>query len=452
MTLNAQLIIRTKEESSANIKIAPFKSKKGTTLKIVPKLFKGQYQYMSYDRNHETYTLATRQLRPIGLSGINTRKNINEQILLQFKLPANAKPGLYHSKLQVSLKSKSWSFPISVQLFKGTLPKVDLSVGFLGLNPVQFSYYEGPEIDREKRLWRTKALKELTTRGFNTWSGIPKLKVKSEQNSWSFTSEDIDDLFGVAKNQGIKGPIFSYGGDFLQETISDLDSKQLQNFSDMLKTFIAKKNWPPIVLDFSDEALGYSDTLERDIKKGKTLKKYFPFFKRGGFSHMSSNMGSGKKLHDLFTNGSYSNYHSKEARRIQKRGNSWGLYNQASAPFDNPTHAFGAALFKASQFGASHLLGWHFSGIHNYPYYDLDGRENDASMIYPNSSGEFYSTIKFEQAHLGLQTYRLLLLLNKRIKKSKNNKKREIAMRWLKGRYLKEQNIQFKIFELLKNL
>jgi hypothetical protein len=398
------LIVRLNQKERVKVSIAPLKGE-GDGVTIRSGVFRGQYQYISYDINHETYALNTRILRPIK-SSFNSSAGINQQLLLKFYITKSTPAGSYHSKVSVKSKNRNWSFPISIKVLNHSLPKIEFPVGFLGLNPTPFSYYNVAGVEQRREESSYLALKSLFERGFTTWSGLPSIQPRG---SWD--PDTIDRLFKRAKKLGLDGPVFSYGGKFpyelLKESFSRSEGKAL---GDRLGQLLRSSKWPEIVVNFSDEAAGYSNVVERDIKRGEQLEKYFPFFRRGGFSTMDKK-ASLIRLHSLFSDGSYSNYVESEAKQLEARGLSWGNYNAASAPFDNPRYSFGMGLFIARKLGLSHRLGWHMSAIQNYPYFDLDGRENDAAMIYPSSSGKLLSTIKYEQATQGILDFRLIKLL-----------------------------------------
>jgi hypothetical protein len=178
---------------------------------------------------------------------------------------------------------------------------------------------------------------------------------------------------------------------------------------------------------FSDEASGYSDKIQEDVKKGQELKKHYPFLLLGGFSSLVND--DLKELNDLFDYGFYSHITDHTVNKAKKK---WGSYNASPGNLDDPRFTFGPGLFKARQKGLSHYLEWHLTGFNNYPYYELDGRESDVSMFMPTTSGEVLPTLRFELATEGIYSFRKLLLLKDLIEKKKgNNRHLTLAKKWM---------------------
>ena len=73
------------------------------------------------------------------------------------------------------------------------------------------------------------------------------------------------------------------------------------------------------------------------------------------------------------------------------------------------------------------------AAYNNYPYFDLDGRESEVAMFYPKSDGSLLTTLKFELSAEGLQDYRLLLLLERSLKRksAKNKLYFEETKKWI---------------------
>ncbi|WP_372654674.1 hypothetical protein [Halobacteriovorax sp.] len=371
---------------------------------------RGQYQFISQDRNHETYIIGTKQLRKLNTKSIIPTK-INNQLLLNLVVLESCAQSNLNLTAKIKLGDKAYSFPISINILKGSLDDLDIPVGFLGFNPLSYKYYRtdynSSDVNKSIKDWSFKYLERVTKDGFTTFS-----------TANDPTDPLFNNIMNSAKISNKIRTVFSYGSD------KDLTEYLLKSNSAEINLFKKKlKQWPKFVHTFSDEAGGYSDRMKEDISIGTKLKKKAPFLLLGGFSSMDK---SHRRINKIFDEGSYSNLNNKELRNIKK----WGIYNPASLPLDNPQFAFGAGLYVLRSKGLSHLLGWHLSANQNYPYYDLDGRENDAMMLYPTSSGELLSTIKYEQAIQGVIDYKLLKFLEIKAKSSGHQGKK--ALSWLK--------------------
>ncbi len=173
--------------------------------------------------------------------------------------------------------------------------------------------------------------------------------------------------------------------------------------------------------------------MERDLQRAKVLKQYYPMLGHGGFSHAIRKGEYGYDLNQTFTVGSYSSMTREAAATISKAKNRWGMYNQGIGNLQYNREVFGQALFTARQAGVDHYLEWYLNGSQNYPYYDLDGRENDAMMLFPRADGRFDFSIKFEWAAEGMEDYRLLQLLESKAEAAGSKGKE--ARQWLTDNY-----------------
>lgn len=389
-------------------------------------LYQGHYRFMSLDRNHQTYALASRQLDPLAANKpVIVPGKQPQQFYLKITSPKEIKSGVVSLNLKLSIDEKeTFEIPIKLKLFADELPLVDFPVGFLGLQSIPMNYFktsDGSDRKLREKIAHTVIL-ELKKRGFTTFSGLPSILAADG----SYDDGELAQLLSLAKASGFS-KVFSYSGAFPSEILDNWGGANQVQVTPILNRFLAKRDkkvvrkYSDIVFTFSDEALGYAGTVSRDINRGKFLKSTFPKWTLGGFSQVDSE-GKSFALNRYFDEGSYSHYNSKQMAKLTENGLNWGLYNQASEPTQNPRFSMGLGLYVARALGLSHLLEWHLSAFHNYPYFDLDGRENDAVMLYPTSNGELRSTLKFEQATQGLRDYRKLKWLESRGKLTPINK------------------------------
>lgn len=389
------------------------------------KLYQGRYRYMSLDRNHQSYSLATRQLETSTLEApLKLEGGVNHHFFLRLSSSQAQKAGTLRAKLKVELNGvETFEFPIELKLMGSSLPRVDFPVGFLGLQSLHFNYFKAP-IDQVRALrlkMAEKAFEELKERGFTTFSGLPSIL----DEEGKVDTKELDQFLELATKHGFVNKIFTYSGATPSEVLERWGSVNQSELIPILNKYFdpPKRAQAQLIFTYSDEALGYAGTVERDIKRGEFLRKTFPSWKLGGFSQVDKS-AKAFMLNHLFDEGSYSHYEPKEMERLESAGLHWGLYNQAAGVTQNPRFSMGIGLYVGRSLGLSHLLGWHLSAFHNYPYYDLDGRENDAVMLYPSSNGELLSTVKFEQATQGIRDYRKLKWLESKGQIALVNKKR----------------------------
>ncbi|WP_157917383.1 hypothetical protein [Pseudodesulfovibrio profundus] len=395
----------------------------------------GVQQYQSHTMNHEIYELAPRFFKPVGEKGITVRRG--ESVLLWYQVPVtpSIRSGQYDGELTLAMHGKETRYPISLQVMDHVLPKADIAVGFFGLNPVSFGYFKLSEKTATEQAYRLKALEALADRGFTSWTGLPGGTWKTSKKFVSLEADETDWIMKKARELGFEHKVFSYAG----WRVIDLDKhgpiagmsqeKYRTKTAEVLKEHMEDENWLPVVMDLSDEATGYSQKVDRDLKRARMVEKYYPFLRRGGYSQPLKADEKGADLNLLMTDISLSSQTEEYAVLLKTKGIRWGLYNQAAKLFTNGRYAFGVGMYRAAKKGMDHQLGWSLTGSQNYPYYDLDGREFDAMMVFPRSDGGLDYALKFEWATQGMEDYRLLLLLEQLVRQG--GPKAAEAAEWL---------------------
>jgi hypothetical protein len=315
--------------------------------------------------------------------------------------------GNYTGSLEIKFNKKNTIIPIKFIVLNTSLPKINFPVGFLGLSPLPKSYFKGEGGDFQQKM-NMKSLEMIAKRGFTSFSGLPGVKLNT--SSSEIDTSNLDELFSFASSIGFDQPVLTYGGDFIFDILNmDISPERKKLFFEKTLT---QKNWPSIIHSFSDEAGGYSNKIEADKEKAISYKQSFPSLKMALFGHTSKDLESFNKL---FSVGLYSSVRKAEIKRLERFGQSWGLYNAASGSIQDPRFAFGEGLFIARKAGASFYFDWHLSAFQNYPYFDLDGREGDIAMLFPRRNGDIYPALKFEMATQGLSLFRKLTLIESSI-------------------------------------
>ncbi len=395
----------------------------------------GVRQYFSHSINHETYDLVPRYFKPVP-ERMYLIPNDSVLFYYQISVPQNAVAGTYFGSIEITFDKEKKTYPVKLEVIDAALPEVDIPVGFFGLAPVSFAYFKGIGVGKLGSQFMEKSLKLLRKKGFTTWTSLPPIKYSKDANStWEIDTRGVDNLMKTARELGFRHKIFTYGSTdnwILQPPPDKRDENVYwMEKSRLLRTQMKKKNWLPIVVDISDEAAGYSQKVERDLKRAELMMVYFPYFQRGGYTHPIKKGEYGDKLNMQLNAMSLSSTTDEYLERLRKRDLQWGRYIQATGMTDTNRVKFGLDLFLEQKKGAQHLLGWSLCLSQNYPYYDLDGREKDAMMFYPRKDGTLLTSLNFEQAVEGLEDYRLLCLLEQLTPYSDRGK----FVKWLKNRY-----------------
>lgn len=397
-------LVQVRHHSALKWSLGDFVSSSGAKIPATQiKVYEIIPQFVSPDLNHETYFVAGKFLKSAS-SELQLSPEVTKYLWLEYTGDQQTDSGLYKGQMNFTGKGFTKTLPMEISLSTMALPKIDFPVGFFGPDPIPHSYFQG-DISKSRENFRLKAIARLGQDGFTTIAGLPD------------ESESFFQTIKVANDSGMSGVYFSYGGQFPQKYLEDPEKKEeLQKIYTGLNT--------KIVHTFSDEAGGYSNKIEEDLSLGQKLKQEFPFIPLGGFS--SLNDSRVEELNTYFQFPFFSNVSKSKARRISSH---WGSYNASPGNLDDPRFSFGPGLYFARKMGLGHYLEWHASAVNNYPYYDFDGRESDVVMFMPSFNGDLYSTLRYELAVQGLQSFRKLTLLEKNLKTHSHPE----AKKWLRN-------------------
>ncbi|MBY0517806.1 MAG: hypothetical protein K2P81_12925 [Bacteriovoracaceae bacterium] len=343
----------------------------------------------SPDMNHETYTLAAKELRPVGsfIKGHSTSHS--RYLYLELPILKEFPIGEHKAELKLECKGKIKSFPLFLNINKYEVESLDFPVGFFGLNSLPANYFPLKGFDTFAQKVTSSTLDLLSKYGFTAFSGLPK-----------DTHSDFADtkrLVAEAKKRNIRA-IYSYGDGLDQDYVLNKEFQNIFTQSNIYFSYL-----------FSDEVNGYSGSLGEDVLKAKQIKKSHSNVKIGGFGQMNNESDS---LNVLFDDGFYTKIDPWRATLYSKKGQRWGGYNANPSNFDDPRFTFGPGLFIAREKGLTHYLEW--QAHNNYPYLELDGRETDVAAWLPSREGRVYPTVRFMLAVEGLEMFKKLQVLKKR--------------------------------------
>lgn len=398
--------------------------------KIIPKEAFSFYevipQYISPDLNHESYFLGGKYLKPSSV--LLPGKNSELKFLL-IKLPISDKlsAGEYTGAITFKMGSSKKRIPLRINLANYLLPQVDFPVGFFGPDPLPFNYVYDLEFEQLRQNARSKSIKKLGFDGFTTFTGFPDVKLIGDKLDISLLKEVLE----LANSSGMSGVYFSYGGSFPFKQLESNDSYYA--LSQALSDSPAK-----IVHTYSDEPGGYSDKIQEDLDLAKKYKEKIPELSLGGFTSLDDSRL--REINSLLDYPFFSKVGKKHlSRTFVKR--QWGSYNASPGNLSDPRFSFGPGLFYARSQGLRYYLEWHASAVHNFPYYDFDGRESDVTMFMPSQDGSLYPTLRYELAVQGIQLFKKLKLLENILLHRKDPE----ASKWLRevkeGKFSSADNI-----------
>ena len=374
-------------------------------------------QFISPDLNHETFTIGARIFEE------NKSRNISVDSLskkvLAIKIPdGHSIPiGEFEIKIGFSGEKINKELIIPFRVLNDSLPTVDFPVGFMGMDALPVSYFFDDNYEQQRFNYRKQIINHLAKAGFTLTTGLPDVKVNYVNQKFKYDSTILEKTLNEIKKYPHLKYVLSYGGEFpkriLEMQYLPQDMSQ-ESYHKVHAEFIKKTldRYPEInfIYTYSDEAHGYGNRIDADIYKGKEYKKFYPFLKLGGFTTIGK--GNLEELNNLFDWPFFSDTNFKEIKKAKSNKVILGLYNSSQNTMDDPRFTFGVGLFMARNSGVSSYVEWSSVGFHNYPYFDLDGRESDVVLFYPRKDGGINMTLRLALAVEGLNMFRKLVYLD----------------------------------------
>lgn len=404
--------------------LSDFISKDGRKIKSEKfRIYNYLYRAKSIDLNHETYSIRGEQLEEsehplIELNGYATRHLRVELPMASLSSGEGIAPGEYSGSLSIEQGGKKTRLNISFTIIGEKASKLDVRAGFLGLSPFPHTYFESEDKSSYANRFYHSSYKQLKRAGLNLFTDVPSPQVNYAGASNKFfrleRSEFDAFLSGTQSDE-----IFLYGGAFPgniftghQRNAGQSEKSFWENLSTELDKLVKRHTGKKLVYLYSDEATGYRNAVEEDTKSLEKYKTVFPKMKYGGFGNLYT-WDQGKKLYEKWDYGFYSEIPSAaHFKKLQKSGQEIGVYNLCAEPMADLAFCFGSMLYRLKLEGVERYLEWHAGAIHNYPGFDLDGREADIALFYPRVDGEVSLTKRFVDASEGVSVYKKLQMLS----------------------------------------
>ena len=403
----------------------------------------GVYRFrpLSIDLNHETYSVQAQELEKL----VHPSVELNGYATRYFNLSlrtgkGEAAPGRYRGEIVFEQGGSKETLMFDFFILQKRYGALPIKAGFIGLVPFSAPYFEAGDKEALKEAYRNSAREAMDKAGFNLFTGVPSPKLSyqgAERKKFVLETKNMDDFLGQVKND----EVFMYNEGFPekfftghQRNAGQSEKSFWKNMTVELEKILAQHKGKKFVWLYSDEATGYRDAVEEDLRSLNRYKKIFPGLKMGGFGNLAT-WEEGKKLYKKWDYGFFSDIPSRSAlKRLKKSGQKAGIYNLCAGRESNLKFCFGPLLYMMKNAGIERYFEWHAAAIHNYPGFDLDGREADIALFLPGPAGEVVLTKRYFQAAAGLEAARKLFLLEKYLETRKAPGLKEIkAKNWLKS-------------------
>lgn len=401
------------------------------------KVYEYKYRPKSIDLNHETYHTVGDSVELLNNPSFNPNKYPSRHLLLE---ASALLPGEYVLELAFEQDGQKSYLKHKFKILENPEKKDGIKVGFLGLNPFPNTYFPSNELKEISNSYLLKAYDIIKESGFELFTGIPEVQISyqgAERRSFSLDSSSADQFINNLSTK----EIYSYNENFPSSLLTGHQRNAGQsvdsfwkNLKDVLSDFTNRHSGKKFVYLYSDEATGYRNAVDEDIKRIDAIKKKFPQLKLGGFGNFDT-FEKGKKLYMKWDYGFYTNPRSKkEIRNLTKEGQKVGLYNICSGASEDLSFCFGVMSRLLSINGIERYFEWHASAVHNYPGFDLDGREADIALLYIGENGELHRTRRLILAERGVAIGKKFRLLSNFLEDKKALGLEEMkAKKWLRN-------------------
>lgn len=434
---NIDLCISSNSKRPVNISFTNFTNGKYKIDSSAFTIKKYQYQFKSIDLNHETYQLEANRLMK-STSTIKFDKYRTRYISISF-FGGAYKAGKYVGNIILKQGKNILKRKMTINILNTKYPILPVSAGVIGLNPFPQTYFKDVRLNNLREASYFGALKLLQEIGLSLYTDIPAPFVSYKKPSYESFELNTNKSLNFLNKSKSKN-VFFYNGDFSkkffnddQRNISQSQSVYYANMRSELEKF-QKKSKKKMIYLYSDEATGYRNAVNSDLRLIKLYHNRFPSLLFGGFGNLYD-WDKGKELYKAWNFGLYSDIPSQQLfKKVKRYNKEFGVYNLCADSQYDLSFCFGIQLYRLYKANIKYYFEWHAAAIHNYPYMDLDGREADIGIFYPTKTGDVGITKRYRQVSDGLEIFKKLLLLEKYLINIKApGQKVHKARRWLKN-------------------
>ena len=334
------------------------------------------------------------------------------RLWLRFLAPRDARPGLYPATLVVSAPDSGMAVrvPFELRVFKAQADDLDFPVGPFDDNVAE-NWWDGPVLRARLEQLEKKSLLKMRALGMTAFSFNPRMRISTSGNKLSLDTREVDRMMATARQMGFKG-VVGYGDIFLGEDLcarpdgnSALSGASgFQQVTDELESRARARHWLPLALIACDEPVGAAvgELLER--LKGLP-KADGPRLVQWSVTTSLGPQATPETLTLVRRVGiPFLSDFSRDEIRFP-----WAFYNKTSRK------TLGLEMFRLRQTtDMRYRLSWVWNQNLGNPYFDFDGRENDAAWCSSTADARLRCSVELDRViDRGITDYRVALGLKK---------------------------------------
>lgn len=410
--------------SPVTFKVGDFKSEKHRFPRKGVSLSKYLFRPKAIDLNAETFEVRVDQLEELEHPSFESNGYGIRYLNVNFS-PDNTPPGTYRGEISFEQNKQKSSVTLEVTILGALQGNSVEGAGFIGLSPFPKTHFSKSDPENLSLRLAKNSLTKLQEAGLQYFTDVPSpnfVYQGSEKKRFVLESASLDAFLKNAKTD----EVYLYDGNFprdfmtgFQRNAGQSENSFWSNLASEFKRISSAYGKKEFIYLYSDEATGYRNAVDEDLRRFDEIKKTLPGLKLGGFGNLYT-WEKGSKLYSKWDYGFYSDIPSeRHFKLLKKTSQKVGLYNLCAQPTAYLGFCFGPMLYRFGRAGVNRYLEWHASAVHNYPGFDLDGREADVALFYPRLNGEVSVTKRYMEALWGVQYLRKLKLLEGALKARK---------------------------------
>ncbi|MEW5894707.1 MAG: glycoside hydrolase domain-containing protein [Candidatus Omnitrophota bacterium] len=346
------------------------------------------------------------------------RKGVTRFMWFTVNVPKETAPGVYHGYVAVKNESSyenALLIPLKVEVMPFTLEPLDIAVGMFYNIPPQFDWYE--ELEDQKWTAVEFQLKDIRDHGMNTlaMSLSPGVKQVYDNGDVELDFKFFDTFMHTYRHFGFNQPVSGYGminvfHDIRKKTGDSpiLFDKAIVSAFKQISGHARHLAGQDIIIGIADEISNVGgEGVESIMGVARVLKE--AGINATGFFNNEKDRPVFPYLKTVTVNNGV-RIDEGLLKEIGRAGNDLWFYNIGQDRF-----SFGYYLWRT---GAKGRVQWHYQLPAVDPFFDLDGREGDYCASYPSPFGPINATW-FEMASEGIDDYRYLITLERKIEERK---------------------------------
>jgi hypothetical protein len=332
------------------------------------------------------------------------------RLWIRFLVPREARPGLYPASLVLSGAGQEVRVSFELRVFKAQADDLDFPVGPFDDNIAENWWDDSALRPRRERL-EALSLAKMRALGMTAFSFTPRMRVSADGAGISLDTREVDRVMAEAKRLGFKG-LAGYGDIFHGENLCaapDANSTlsgtvRFRQAADELEARARERNWLPLALIACDEPVGVA--VDEAAKRLADLPK----------------IGADRLVQWSVT--------TSLGRRADRAAQT--LIHQVSLPFlseflpgdirfpwafynDSSRKTVGLEMFRLRRStDLRYRLLWVWNQNMGNPFFDFDGRENDAAWCSSTADARLRCTVELDRVvERGITDYRVALGLKR---------------------------------------